>query len=167
MPVNGRAYLSPTLVLLAFDYPEGDNDNTFLGFAIKREPGFDGAKFTFLPNRIGFDGAPQDGSTEGSGQWPIQKLYWWDARINSADRGKKFTYTVSVVTGTPENLTIATSPKQSVEITVKVPLEVENKIGTYFNRAVVSSQAFVTEFGHNPTGEKLHEAYTWLGNGME
>jgi hypothetical protein len=167
MPVTGRAYLSPTLVLLAFDYPEGENDNSFLGFAIKREPGFDGAKFTFLPNRIGFDGAPKDGSTEGSDQWPIQKFYWWDARINTADRGKEFTYTVSVVTGTPENLAIASSAKLSLKIPVTVPLEVENKIGTYFNRAVVSSQAFVTEFGHNPTGEKLHEAYTWLGNGME
>src|SRR5580700_9296476 len=139
MPVSGRAYLSPTLVLLAFDYPEGENDNTFLGFAIKREPGFDGAKFTFLPNRIGFDGAPKAGSTEGSDQWPIQKFYWWDARINTADRGKKFTYTVSVVKGTPENLSIATSAKLSVEIPAKVPLEVENGIGTYFNRAVVSS----------------------------
>src|SRR5580700_4468320 len=128
MPVSGRAYLSPTLVLLAFDYPEGENDNTFLGFAIKREPGFDGAKFTFLPNRIGFDGAHKDGSTEGSDQWPIQKFYWWDARINTADRGKKFTYTVSVVTGTPENLTLASSQNLEAQVRVTIPLEVENGI---------------------------------------
>jgi phosphatidylserine/phosphatidylglycerophosphate/cardiolipin synthase-like enzyme len=167
MSVTARAYLSPTLVLLAFDYPEGAKDKTFLGFAIKREPGFDGASFTYLPNRIGFDGPNSDGSTEGSDKWPIQKFYWWDARINTADRGKKFSYTVSVVRGTPQNLTIESQPNLIFKISLTVPLEVENKIGTYFNRAVVSSQAFVTEFGHNPTGEKLHEAYTWLGNGME
>jgi hypothetical protein len=57
MGVTVRAYLSPTLVLLAFDYPEGANAKNFLGFAIKREPGFDGASSTFLSNRIGFNGA--------------------------------------------------------------------------------------------------------------
>jgi hypothetical protein len=31
----------------------------------------------------------------------------------------------------------------------------------------VSSQAFVNKFGHQPTGDKLHAAYQWLGNGME
>lgn len=167
MSVTARPYLSPTLVLLAFDYPEGANDEHFLGFAIKREPGFDGATFTYLPNRIGFNGPPSNGGTEGSDKWPIQKFYWWDARINSADRGRKFIYTICVVKGTPENLAIGSSQGLNTQITVTIPLEIENGIGTYFNRAVVSSQAFVTEFGHNPTGEKLHEAYTWLGNGME
>jgi hypothetical protein len=167
MPITGRAYLSPTLVLLAFDYPEGANQEAFLGFSIERQPGFDGAPFTFLPNRIGFNGPKSDGTTEGSDKWPIQKFYWWDARINTADRGKSFTYTISVVTGTSEKLTIATDPKGSIRVAVTVPHEVENGIGSYFNRAVVSSQAFVSEFGHNPQGEKLHEAYLWLGNGMQ
>jgi hypothetical protein len=167
MSITGRAYLSPTLVLLAFDYPEGVDDPTFLGFAIKREPGFDGSRSSYLPNRIGFNGPPANGGTEGSDQWPIQKFYWWDAHINSGDRGKAFTYTVSVVTGTPEDLKIASDASLALQIRVTIPLEVEKGIGTYFNRAVVSSQAFVTEFGHNPTGQKLHEAYEWLGNGME
>jgi|KBSMisStandDraft_5_1062788.scaffolds.fasta_scaffold04212_9 hypothetical protein len=167
MPLSGRAYLSPTLVLLAYDYPEGANDAHFLGFAIKREPGFDGAAFSYLPNRIGFNGAPTDGSTKGSDEWPIQKFYWWDARINTADRGTKFVYTISVVKGTPAQMTIGNTQGNTVTVEVKVPLEVEHGIGTYFNRAVVSSQAFTREFGHSPTGQKLHEAYQWLGNGME
>jgi hypothetical protein len=66
MSVTTRAYLSPTLVLLALDYPEDLNDRHFLGFAIKREPGFDGASSIYLPNRIGFHGANSDGSTQGS-----------------------------------------------------------------------------------------------------
>jgi phosphatidylserine/phosphatidylglycerophosphate/cardiolipin synthase-like enzyme len=167
MPVSGRAYLSPTLVLLAFDYPEGENEKTFLGFAIKREPGFHGAPFSFLPNRIGFHGASADGKTDGSDRWPIQKFCWWDAQINTADRGSSFSYTISVVRGTPDSLSIGSSPELSLKMRITVPLEVEHGIGTFFNRAVVSSQAFVREFGHHPTGEKLHEAYTWLGNGME
>jgi len=167
MPTTARPYLSPTLVLLAFDYPEGEDERDFLGFAISRKPGFDGEGPTYLPNRIGFDGPDKDGKTEGSDRWPIQKFYWWDARITSADRGKEFKYTIGVVRGAPQNLAISQKEGEFIEVSVKIPLEVENKIGTYFNRAVVSSQAFVTEFGHNPTGEKLHEAYLWLGNGME
>ena len=167
MPLTARAYLSPTLVLLACDYPEGKNEPDFLGFAIQRTPGPDGQKSIYLPNRIGFDGPNKDGKDEGSDQWPIQKFYWWDANITSADRGKKFTYTISVVTGTPQELKISDMRGSSIDLPVTIPLEVENGIGTYFNRAVVSSQAFVNEFGHNPTGDKLHEAYVWLGNGME
>ncbi len=40
MATNLRAYLSPTLVLLAFDWIEGKSNPEFLGFAIKRSPGF-------------------------------------------------------------------------------------------------------------------------------
>ena len=167
MPVTARAYLSPTLVLLAYDYPEGEKEPDFLGFAIRRTPGTDGDEPNYLPNRVGFQGPDKDGKTEGSDQWPIQKFYWWDARINSADRGKKFTYRISVVRGKPGDLSLSTKAGEFVDLAVTVPLEVEHGIGTYFNRAVVSSQAFVTEFGHSPTGEKLHEAYVWLGNGME
>ena len=167
MPVSARPYLSPTLVLLAFDYPEGEKEKDFLGFAIRREPGFDGEKSSFLPNRIGFSGPDKDAKTRGSNQWPIQKFYWWDARIGTGDRGKEFTYKISVVRGAPGNLSISEKNGEFFELHVTIPLEVGHGIGTYFNRAVVSSQAFVTEFGHKPTGERLREAYVWLGNGME
>ena len=43
MPVVVRDYTSPTLVLLAFDWPSADQKNDFLGFAIERTPGFDGS----------------------------------------------------------------------------------------------------------------------------
>lgn len=163
MPVVARAYTSPTLVLLAFDYPEGKSDATFLGFSIERRPGFQNAASSYLPNRIGFHGPNNDGSDEGSDVWPIQKFYWWDARIDSADRGKAFEYAISPVRGSPDNLVRGAG----TTLAVTVPTEVEHGIGTYFNRAVVSSQAFVREFGHNPTAQKLHDAYVWLGNGME
>ena len=43
MGVSLRAYLSPTLVLLALDWDKGKTQKDFLGFAIKRKPGFHSA----------------------------------------------------------------------------------------------------------------------------
>jgi len=56
MPVIAKSYVSPTLVLLAFDWPAGAERNDFLGFAIQRTPGFSGGDPSWLPNRIGFNG---------------------------------------------------------------------------------------------------------------
>ena len=94
MPTT-RAYLSPTLVLLAFDYPDAPAMPDFLGFSIERKPGFDGTATSFLPNRIGFAGPDPSGVSKGSNEWPIQKFAWWDAHIATADRGQTFTYAVT------------------------------------------------------------------------
>ncbi|MET3822560.1 hypothetical protein ACVK00_006284 [Burkholderia sp. PvR073] len=81
MTVSVRSYLSPTLVLLAFDWPEAALRADFLGFAIRRTPGFwsaDGktrAPNSWLPNRLTFDGPAAD--TQGDAptdQAPIQKF---------------------------------------------------------------------------------------------
>jgi phosphatidylserine/phosphatidylglycerophosphate/cardiolipin synthase-like enzyme len=40
-------------------------------------------------------------------------------------------------------------------------------MGTYFNRAVVSSQAFMRKFVINSQGSKLTSALTWITNGLE
>src|SRR5262245_59623470 len=94
-----KSYVSPTLVLLAFDWPVGGSREDFLGFAIERTPGVDGASSSWLPNRIGFDGPKPDQSDIPSNEAPIQKFYWWDARIDTKDRGNTFTYSVTPVTG--------------------------------------------------------------------
>ena len=49
-----RSYASPALVLLAFDWPEADQHADFLGFAIRRTPGFYGQVQSWLPNRRRF-----------------------------------------------------------------------------------------------------------------
>jgi hypothetical protein len=92
MPVVIKAYTSPTLVLLAFDWAGGANRNDFLGFAIKRVPGFGNQPESWLPNRIDFNGPAPDGSDKPSARAPIQKFMWWDARIDTKDRGKTFDY---------------------------------------------------------------------------
>ena len=77
MPVVIKAYTSPTLVLLAFDWAGGANRNDFLGFAIKRVPGFGNQPESWLPNRIDFNGPAPDGSDKPSARAPIQKFMWW------------------------------------------------------------------------------------------
>src|SRR4051812_45502034 len=91
--VKVRAYCSPTLVLLAMDWPNGSKHSDFLGFAIRRSPGFrPGEKDGFLLNKLSFV-PPQPGSQSlPSDVAPIQKFLWWDSGITSAQRGTTFTY---------------------------------------------------------------------------
>jgi phosphatidylserine/phosphatidylglycerophosphate/cardiolipin synthase-like enzyme len=165
MPVVVRPFTSPTLVLLAFDWPDGDGKTNFFGFAIERTPGFDGAAASWLPNRIGFNGPKPDHSDFGSNEAPIQKFTWWDARIDTKDRGSTFSYRVIPVTGTPTALTLV--EEEEGKIDVVVPLTEENGITSHFNRAVVSSQAFSMQFPDLKTPAQQKAARAWLANGME
>ena len=137
-----HAYCSPTLVLLALDWADGDRDD-FLGFAIERTPGMrpsldePQAPKNWLPNRVGFDGPSADGQADfPSNTNPIQKFQWWDARIDDPDRGATFTYKVWPVVGDPDSPTLVDAAASSIE--VRIPQTTEHGIGTYFNRAVVS-----------------------------
>lgn len=162
-----RAFVSPTCVLLALDWAEGKDRQDFLGFAIRRTPGFQGQAQSWLPNRIGFEGPATGDKDFSSDKSPIQKFLWWDGRIDDADRGKQFTYEAIPVAGTKDDPQLLSSSAASE--TLRIPLPVEKKIGTYFNRAVVSSQAFAKQFGgdlsEDPAKEK--EALKWLANGLE
>ncbi|MEH2480432.1 phosphatidylserine/phosphatidylglycerophosphate/cardiolipin synthase-like enzyme [Nitrobacteraceae bacterium AZCC 2146] len=165
MPVTIRPFTSPTLVLLAFDWPEGNTKPDFLGFAIERTPGFDGATSSWLPNRIGFDGPKPDHSDFRSVDAPIQKFTWWDARIDTKDRGSKFSYRVIPVTGSPGALKL--EEDEEGQIDVLVPQVEEHGITSHFNRAVVSSQAFSKQFPDLNTPSQQKAARAWLANGME
>ncbi|HEX3545529.1 MAG TPA: phospholipase D-like domain-containing protein [Mycobacterium sp.] len=165
MSVVAKSYLSPTLVLLAFDWPAGKDRTDFLGFAIERTPGFNGDVSSWLPNRIGFGGpAPNQGDVP-SDVAPIQKFYWWDARIGDKDRGASFSYRIVPVTGAPASLTLVDAEAATVQVTV--PEIEENGIASYFNRAVVSSQAFTREFPVVNTEDQQRAAEAWLANGLE
>jgi hypothetical protein len=163
--VKTRAYVSPTLVLLAFDWPEGGKRADFLGFAIRRSPGFGGEEESWLPNRLTFEGAAEKGRDAPSNENPIQKFLWWDARVDDKDRGKTLTYRIAPVVGAASDPQLLAGSEATLE--VAVPHVVDGKIGSYFNRAVVSSQAFVQRFGTRPSGKKLADALVWLSNGME
>lgn len=179
MTTSVRAYLSPTLVLLAFDWIEGANRADFLGFAIQRTPGFwapDGksrADSSWLPNRLTFKGSTPYGQPDVDSRLaPIQKFMWWDARIDPQDRKKNFKYEVFPVTGTVENLQLLENEKAICSVVL--PAHVEDHVGTWFNRAVVSSQAFSNKLkamGLNPSikppADKDLELRTWLANDLE
>jgi phosphatidylserine/phosphatidylglycerophosphate/cardiolipin synthase-like enzyme len=163
--VKAKAYTSPTLVLLAMDWPDGGRFDDFLGFAILRSPGFQqGEKDGYLLNKISFSAPTPDSQPLPSSLAPFQKFLWWDGGINDADRGKTFKYTITPVRGTgPNDLQM----QHDAETTITVPLpEVEeNGIATWFNRAVVSSQAFSREFP-DPT-KVVDKVMSWLANGLQ
>ncbi len=163
--VRARAYTSPTLVLLAMDWAAGEDFKDFLGFAIRRSPGFaKGEHDAYLVNKIGFQPPAKDSQPLPSNLAPFQKFLWWDAAISDADRGKTFVYTVTPVRGTgPADLALQTQAEST--ISVMVPNVSRDGISTWFNRAVVSSQAFSREFPE-PLKD-IDACMQWLANGMQ
>jgi len=179
MAVNIRAYLSPTLVLLALDWDQGEKRKDFLGFAIKRKPGFHAADGqsrepeSWLPNRVTFDGPVPEGQPDAKTKdAPIQKFMWWDARIDPADRNGQFIYTAYPVTGTAQNPQIEETEMGTCQ--VDLPDHVVNGVGTWFNRAVLSSQALSRKLGamglapgQAPPPAKALVLREWLANDLE
>lgn len=179
-PVVAKAYLSPTLALLALDWEEAPQHADFLGFAIRRTPGFrsdDGktvAASSWLPNRIDFNGPVPAGHPDvGSNQAPIQKFMWWDNRIDTPDMGGRFTYEIWPVLGEPGATRLYEEARASLSVDMPSHMN-DNGIGSWFNRAVVRSQAFeriCASLGikrqTHPTAEQDVQLRTWLANGME
>jgi phosphatidylserine/phosphatidylglycerophosphate/cardiolipin synthase-like enzyme len=168
-----RAFRAPTLVLLAFDWDEAPNHPDFLGFAITRTGSISGP--VVLKNRLSFDGPVADPPGEAaSTDAPIQKFLWWDSGVRSTNN-ESYTYRVVPVTGTPAALTLLEAQAGSCAVTL--PAQVEDGVGTWFNRAVVSSQAFsrqLQSMGLDPTDPNLalNDAQkltlrTWLADGLE
>jgi phosphatidylserine/phosphatidylglycerophosphate/cardiolipin synthase-like enzyme len=164
--VTVRSYTSPTLVLLAMDWADGAKFKDFLGFAILRSPGFHpGEKDGYLLNKIGFTPPGPHSQSLPSNVAPIQKFLWWDSAITDADRGKTFTYTVTPVRGTgPQDIQLH-DEAASKSVQVPVPKVERDKISTWFNRAVVSSQSFSKKFP-DPTKD-LDAVMAWLANGLQ
>ncbi|GAB2894946.1 phospholipase D-like domain-containing protein [Paraburkholderia jirisanensis] len=179
MTVAVRAYLSPTLVLLALDWPQGKDRADFLGFAIKRTPGFldpsgrEREASSWLPNRVTFNGPVPDAQRDApTNVAPIQKFMWWDARIDPPDRNKHFEYDVYPVVGKPTAPQLLDNEKGTCSFTL--PDHMERGIGSWFNRAVVSSQAFSRMVAtlklkpnETPSPDDALRLRTWLANDLE
>ena len=162
--VKIKPYIGTKMILLAFNWESGKDRSDFLGFAIKRSPGYGKAKENWLPNRISFDG-PVKGREFPSNKSPIQKFMWWDNRVNHKDRSIEYTYTIYPVVGSKDNLNLVENAKSSIK-TKLLPDEF-NGVGTYFNRAVVSSHAFSKKFPKGVTSANKLKALKWLADGLE
>jgi phosphatidylserine/phosphatidylglycerophosphate/cardiolipin synthase-like enzyme len=148
------------------DWDDGADRKDFLGFAILRSPGFqEGEKDGYLLNKIGFAPPGPHAQPLPSNVSPIQKFLWWDSSISDSSRGTTFTYTVTPVCGTgPQDIALV-QEAASDPLKLKVPNVETDKISTWFNRAVVSSQAFSQKF---PDPKKdLDAVMDWLANGLE
>lgn len=167
--VKVKAYAATKVILLAFDWTDGKGRNDFLGFAIKRTPGFNGKSSSWLFNRITFKNASTSPTRFQSNESPIQKFMWWDAQFEDKDLGKQYQYEVTPVVGVPgQQIKLLKSVSKKIKVT-PAPA-VKNGIGTYFNRAVVSSQSFSKKFVGSDNmfdAEKLPKALAWLANGFE
>jgi hypothetical protein len=75
----------------------------FLGFAIRRTPGF-GKNQNFLVNKLDFTPIAPNAKPKPSSEAPIQKFNWWDSGFATADRGKTFQYGVIPVRSGPSDL---------------------------------------------------------------
>jgi phosphatidylserine/phosphatidylglycerophosphate/cardiolipin synthase-like enzyme len=184
--VRVRAYAAPAVILLAMDWSEGNLRKDFLGFAVKRTPGFrdpstrELAPSSWLLNRINFDGPAGPNQPDySSDEAPIQKFMWWDARIGDEDReaaqrghAPLFRYEIWPVVGQASHLDLLDEAKS--DVSVVLPAQIENSIGTWFNRAVLSSQAFSRKLGAMglsredlPSDAQQRELRRWLANGLE
>ena len=177
--IIAKPYTSPSLVLLAMDWPDGETRQDFLGFAISRTPGFlnnetgEFANSSWLPNRLGFNGPPPEGEPDPpSDKAPIQKFLWWDARLDGLVPDSKLSYEITPVCGKVPDFKLIPSDATIGKITL--PPHVEFDIGTWFNRAVMSSQAFSRilnamnlQTNEKPNQEDALKLRRWLANGME
>jgi hypothetical protein len=147
------------------DWPAGKQFADFLGFAVLRSPGFNPReKDGYLFNKIGFNPPGPNSQPLPSNVAPFQKFLWWDGGINDADRGKTFKYTITPVRGTgPKDLVLQHDAETTISVTL--PRVEEDGIATWFNRAVVSSQAFSRQFPDPQS--KILEVMDWLANGLE
>jgi phosphatidylserine/phosphatidylglycerophosphate/cardiolipin synthase-like enzyme len=161
------------------DWAEGEGRQDFLGFAIRRTPGFMDhatrivAASDWLPNRLSFSGPPAAGQPDfPSDRAPVQKFLWWDARLEGVHAGVPLTYEVFPVCGTrddPQRL-----EADGATLVTALPDHRELGIGTWFNRAVMGSQAFSQKVralglapGQAPSADQALELRSWLANGME
>ena len=120
------------VVLLAMNLPEKAIKG-LLGFRIQRKSK---AEVKFLAGGKSFEGRKKGDSRVA----PIQAFMWGDYDV---DPGVSYTYAVTTVYGTPENM----SDGDSVSVRLKTEDPTKGTHGVYFNRGVAGSQAYSRIFG--------------------
>jgi phosphatidylserine/phosphatidylglycerophosphate/cardiolipin synthase-like enzyme len=100
------------------------------------------------------------GSLYSTRDHPIQSFQWADY---SAKPGHKYTYKVTALKGTPQNLIPFAAT--SVPVTTESPETGDHDV--YFNRGSAASQEYVRRFGDkSPKDVPNDKAFEWLSRGL-
>ncbi|WP_149536953.1 phospholipase D-like domain-containing protein [Siccirubricoccus phaeus] len=149
------------VVMLGMSLPRADCGG-LLGFSIHRidhKAGtaryLEGMK-TFAETDPGFPA----GAAYPTDRHPIQSFQWADY---SALPGRRYTYTVTALKGTPRNLLRHAATE--IFITTESPEGGTHDV--YFNRGVAASQEYVRRFGNRaPEQVANDQAFIWLSRGL-
>ncbi|MET0428115.1 MAG: phospholipase D-like domain-containing protein [Microvirga sp.] len=91
---------------------------------------------------------------------PIQSFQWADY---AAEPGRRYTYTVTALKGTPARL--VADAATTVVVTTESPEGGTHDV--YFNRGVAASQEYVRRFGNRrPEDVANGQAFAWLSRGL-
>jgi len=159
-----QAIAGTYVVLLGINLPEEKCDN-LLGFSVHRYDETENEQYyiegmkCFKETDPGFP----EGSRYSTKNHPIQDFLWGDY---SAKPNHKYTYTITALKGSPQNLTSF----ETTQVTVTTESPVSNAHEVYFNRGAAGSQEFVRRFGNNPLPkEKIAPTdprFKWLSRGI-
>ena len=155
---------------MAFDMDEATRQD-LQGFAIKRglkgqvQDWLRGIKYfkSTVPN-------PKKGADYPSREQPFQTFLWSDYR---ATPGTAYDFTVIALYGTPGNF----EERHTLEFSISTELEEDPHHCVWFNRGIIASHAFETEFHNTPLtdamtnnvstdGKLLDPEVQWLSRGL-
>lgn len=149
------------VVMLGFDLPEAECAD-LKGFSVHRTS-HDENESCFMKGMKVFretDPGLPAGQKVSTRNHPIQSYQWADY---SAKPGKRYTYTVSALKGSPERL--VEHATTSVTVTTESPENGNHDI--YFNRGVAGSQEYTRRFGDLPPNKIANsQAFIWLSRGL-
>jgi phosphatidylserine/phosphatidylglycerophosphate/cardiolipin synthase-like enzyme len=100
------------------------------------------------------------GSLHSTRDHPIQSFQWADY---SAKPAHDYTYTITALKGTPQNLV----PYASASFDIRTESPDSGIHDVYFNRGLAASQAYVRRFGDRRPEEVVNRAaFAWLSRGL-
>ncbi len=139
-----------------------DECEGLLGFSVHRTDHTENKSFyikgmkAFAETDPGFPA----GSFYSTQDHPVQSFQWADY---SAKPGYNYTYLITALKGSPQQLT----PYASVNVTVDTEWEESGDHDIYFNRGVAASQEYMRRFGNRPPDKVPDDkAYAWLSRGL-
>jgi phosphatidylserine/phosphatidylglycerophosphate/cardiolipin synthase-like enzyme len=166
------------MALLAMNWKDGKPPEDFVGFAIMYKPP-GGDRFFVLQNRLAFPLA--DGRVDRTKRpttlSPIQKFRWVHFPRNAELAGEFLYRVLPVFMGAADDLSYGEAQEAPIELRRET---FPGELNLAFTRGMVSSQAFVDQYGFEavakllpadavdglrfvPTHAKAAEALTWMG----